>query len=632
MIKKKILSVWLKIWFALKYIILAALAALVLMLILLGSAYSNLREAATQGLKGKEVLSAAVSASQNQAWDEAQVKANEAHNNFSDALAALDASRSNSIIKNIGLVRTQINDLEYLLKTADILTRSLQRIIPIAKDLSSISSGAGRSNFKDLPQEDKARFLQLIYQSEPELNGLRANIDIALLNLDKIHKIGVLWPVYRQISNIKEELRGVSSIMKTASPLIKLLPALSGYPTTSRFLLIMQNSDELRPSGGFIGVYGILEIKNGEILSLATDDSYHLDMPAAQSDKWRLEPPEELKKYLKVEKWYLRDANWFADWPQSAEKIQEIYMGEKAATSQPADPFTGVIAITPDLVADLIDLVGPITVRGVTYKSDNFQPLLQYNVEIAYKDQNISQWDRKDIVNELMDQLKDRLFNLSAGSWKRLFSIIQEKVASKSLQLYFTNAAWENLAGVLGADGRIAKTTGDYLMVVDANLGAFKSDAVVRKDITYSLLEDGSGLQAILKLNYDHEGVFDWRTTRYRSYTRVYVPRGSKLISLQGVDEATRDLSVSDDLILDKTSFNFFFTVEPGSDKEIILTYRLPEFIRRQASASEYQILIQKQSGQRNIDLVVDVKPRKGNKLKWQGKLDADKIFSTASN
>ena len=630
MIKRKFLSIWLAIWFVLKYLLLVTLAATLIMLILLGSAYADLREAANRGLAGKTALSGAVAAIQNQAWDEALRQSEEAHQDFTIALTALEASRLNSIIKNISLVRTQINDLEYLLKTAEILSRSLQRIIPIAQRLGEISSGTGQNNFQDFAPADKARFLQLIYQSEPELNGLRANIDIALLNLDKIHKIGVLWPLYSQISDIKNELKEVSSLMKTASPLIKLLPALAGYPEASRFLLVMQNSDELRPSGGFIGVYGILEIKDGGILSLATDDSYHLDMPASQSDKYTLEAPVELQKYLKVEKWYLRDANWFADWPQSARKIEEIYAGENAALGQSVAPFTGIIAITPDLVADLIELVGPINVRGVTYRSDNFQPLLQYNVEIAYKDQNISQWDRKDIVNELMNQLREKLFSLPASSWKRLFAIIQERTASKSLQLYFRNDAWESLAQVLGADGQVAKSTGDYLMVVDANLGAFKSDAVVKKSISYRLTEDGSGLQATLKLGYNHEGGFDWRTTRYRSYTRVYVPRGSKLVSLQGVDESTRDLAVADDLSLDKTSFSFFFTVEPGSDKEITLLYRLPDFIRRQAAASQYQLLVQKQSGQRNIDLNIDIRPRQGQKAQWTAKLDADKIFSTS--
>lgn len=625
---KKILTVWLTVWSVLKYFLLAAIAVIVIVLILLASAYSNLSEAAVQGLAGKKALSASVYASQSQAWDEALRQANEAQTDFSKALAAINASRSNSVIRNINLVRTQINDLEYLLKTAEILTRSLQRIIPIAQELSRIQSGSGRRNFNDLAPADKVKFLQLIYQSEPELNGLRANINIAILNLDKIHKIGILWPLYGQISNIKSELTDVSSLMKTASPLIKLLPALAGYPEASRFLLIMQNSDELRPSGGFIGVYGILEIKDGEIISLTTDDSYHLDMPASQSAKWNLEPPAELKKYLAVEKWYLRDANWFADWSQSAKKVEEIYSGENAALGQVQAPFTGVIAITPDFVADLIDLVGPITVRDVTYKSDNFQPLLQYNVEVAYKDKNISQWDRKDIVNELMDQLKTKLLTLPAADWKKLFSVTQEKIASKSLQLYLKNSAWENLVQILGADGQIAKAAGDYLMVVDANLGALKSDAVVKKNIAYSLSADGSGLQATLKLGYSHEGGFDWRTTRYRSYTKVYVPRGSKLVSLQGIDESTRDLSVSDEPYLDKTSFNFFFTVEPGSDKEITLVYRLPDFIKRQFESGQYQLLVQKQSGQRNIGLNIKLQPRQGQKAEWKTELSSDKIFS----
>lgn len=593
----------------LKYAILIALALLILTLISLGSAYQNLKTAATQGLAGKSELTQAASAAQAQDWPVAADRAAAAQANFSNALANLNQTRTNVAVKYFPLVRNQINDLEYLLKTAEILSRSLNRLMPLVINLDQIQKGAGRQNFVDLPLADKARFLQLIYESEPELNGLTANLKLAVINLDKIHRLGVLWPIYGQISDIKTELNQTTVLMEKLSPLIKLLPALAGYPNGSRFLLILQNNDELRATGGFIGVYGILENKNGEIVSLKSDDSYHLDMPASQTEEWKLEPPAPVKKYLKVEKWYLRDANWSPDWPTAARKIDEIFRGESQAIKQPAPPFTGIVAITPDLVADLIRLVGPITVKGATYNADNFQPLLQYNVEVAYKDQNISSWDRKEIINELTGELKTRLFSLPAGRWVELFKILDQNIATKNIQIYFPNESWENLARTLGASGEVEKNTGDYLLVIDSNLGSFKSDVVVKKNLSYTLMEAGANLESSVKLNYRHEGGFDWRTTRYRSYTRIYAPLGSQLVSLDGVDKATADISIADDPTLNKTSFGFFFTVEPGSSREITLRYRLPQAIFDQAKSGAYQLLVQKQAGNRIESLKINYPP-----------------------
>jgi len=419
------------------------------------------------------------------------------------------------------------------------------------------------------------------------------------------------------------------ALLSRMVPLAKLLPALAGYPESSRFLLVMQNNDELRPSGGFIGVDGILEVKDGEILSLKTADSYHLDMPAV--GKWTMTPPEPIKKYLKVENWYLRDSNWSPDWPIAAQKVEEIYRGESAAIGQALPPFTGVIAINPDLVADLLKLVGPITVRGENYTADNFQPLLQYNVEVAYKEQNISSWNRKEIINELLGELKKRLFSLPSDRWSDMLKTADKNITQKNIQIYFANSAWEDLVRDLSASGEVSRQNQDYLLVVDANLGAFKSDVVVKKNIAYTVNEKNGQLNAGLKLNYRHEGGFDWRTTRYRSYTRVYAPLGSKLISLSGLDESQADISTATDAILNKTVFGFFLTVEPGDSREINLVYSLPDNLNSALSSGRYQLLVQKQSGRRTESLQINL-VNQGKGLKsWKSDLETDKNFSLSS-
>ena len=614
------------LWFVIRYALLIAGIGLVLIIIALAGAYKELRAAGEQGLAGKNDITAAIEAVKIQDWKTASTLTNKARSEFGSALTSLEATRSNPAIKNFSPVRTQINDLEYLLKTADILSRSLERGIPIAEGLMKINSS--NRGFLDLPAGDKTRFLKLLYESEPELTGMKANIDLALLNLGKIHKIGVLWPVYGQISDMKDELTQASELLGDTTPLIRLLPALAGYPDKSRFLIMLQNNDELRPSGGFIGVYGILESRNGEIISIDTEDSYHVDMPASLSDKWKMEPPAPLSKYLKVEKWYLRDANWSPDWPTSAAKIAEIYSGERAAIGSSTEPFTGVVAINPDFIGDLLTLVGPIVVRGQTYNADNFQPLLQYNVEVAYKEQEISSWDRKNIIDDLMNEIRSRLFKLDAGNLAKLAKISASNISEKNIQIYFSNPAWESLAKSMGISGEVASPAGDYVMVVDANLGAFKSDAVIKKNISYTLSEDNSGLHSAVRLDYTHEGGFDWRTTRYRSYTRIYAPLGSRLVSLKGVDASTADISVTDNKALDKTVFGFFWTIEPGTSASAVLSYDLPDRISVQKKAGVYNLYVQRQSGSRISSLKVIYKPLGEKVQEWSDNLNTDKHFT----
>jgi hypothetical protein len=584
----------------LKYLVLAAVLMVLILAVITLSSFNDLKAAAVSGLQAKTNLEASVTALKSSNWNEAQSTAEAASANISSALTNLETIRNKPAFNKIVLLRNQVNDLEYLLKTADIVSRSIEGAVPVAAKFSKLYSSSDGHNFSSLNEQEKSDFFKLIQESEPELNGLRANLDLALINLNKIHKIGVLWPVYNQLSDIKLELTSAKDLIQEATPLVKLLPALAGYPTESNFLLIMHNNDELRPSGGFIGVFGFLQTKNGNIAALKTDDSYHLDMPAVGI--WKMTPPAPISKYMGVENWYLRDSNWSPDWPTSSKKIQEIFIGESQAIGSSTPKINGVIGVTPDFVADLLKLVGPITVKGETYNSDNLQALLQYNVEVAYKEQDISSWDRKAVINELLDELKTRLFALPTSKLSELSNIFSANVKNKNIQIYFNDSGSESLVYDLGADGAIKKTDGDYLMVVDANLGAFKSDSVMKKGVTYNLKNNGGAVSANLSLSYRHEGGFDWRTTRYRSYTRVLAPLGSKLIGIKGDNNVKLDadsISSADDNDLQKTVFGFFFSVEPGTAGVINVEYSLPDTISASLKARTYQLLVQKQAGRR---------------------------------
>lgn len=620
--KHSALLVFIKI---LKYGFFLLVGLLLLSLILLANVYKNFQNAYQLGQEGKNNLNSAVYNLRSKSWTEASLKAELAVKNFNEALEQLNDTRENILIKKVGILERQVDDLEYLLKTTEIIGRTLARASGLAEEFSKLNPETTQTNLLDIPAENKLELLRLIYESEPELNGLKANLNIALLNIDKIHRIGILWPLYSEISEYRLQLQESINLLENIGPLSKLLLTLGGYPQENNLLIILQNNDELRPSGGFIGSFGLATIRAGEISSLVTKDSYHLDMPAV--GKWKLEPPAPIKKYLQVENWYLRDANWAPDWPSAAKQIQVIYSGESRAIGAPEINFTSIIALNPDFIADLLRIVGPITIDEETYTPENFQTLLQYAVEVSYKDKDISSWDRKNVINDLVGELKNRLFKLSLSQWPQLIKTIENNIQRKNIQIYFTDERLKGVSDNLKASGEIRKTEGDFIMVVDANLAAFKSDAVVKKEINYDLYNKSGQASASLSLRYRHEGGFDWRTTRYRSYTRIYLPLGSRFVSFSGLDERTADWSVEDNAEIDKTIFGFFFTVEPGTNKEIILHYSLPDKISQQIKEGKYELLVQRQSGRRTEKLEINLYPENKPAQTWQTDLEKDQTF-----
>jgi hypothetical protein len=182
--KKYLANAWSLVWKILEYAFLLAAAVTILVVVLLSSAYGDLKTAALAGLAGKAQLTAATSALKEQNWTTGLADANQADSQFATGLDALEQTRSNPAVKGLGVIRNQVDDLEYLLSTGDILSRSLQTALPIVKKLDDIRRGADGQDFNNLPPADKTHFLQLIYEAQPEIAGLKANLDLYALNLD----------------------------------------------------------------------------------------------------------------------------------------------------------------------------------------------------------------------------------------------------------------------------------------------------------------------------------------------------------------------------------------------------------------------------------------------------------------
>ena len=155
----------------------------------------------------------------------------------------------------------------------------------------------------------------------------------------------------------------------------------------------------------------------------------------------------------------------------------------------------------------------------------------------------------------------------------------------------------------------------DHVMVVDANLAALKTDKAITRAYTYALREDVDGdLIATVQINYDHQGGFDYRTTRYRTYTRVYAPLGSELIRVEGslLDDRTRNPNGAPSPVdtyedYGATVFGAFTAVEPGANGQMSFTYRLPQHIKDLVDSGSYVLDVQRQPGVGEVALNLDL-------------------------
>ncbi|MGE3961926.1 MAG: DUF4012 domain-containing protein [Dehalococcoidia bacterium] len=160
---------------------------------------------------------------------------------------------------------------------------------------------------------------------------------------------------YREeVDDLRPVLDEAVAARETFEQAASQFDAMFGYEGRVTYVLLGQNDQEIRPTGGYIGSMGILTFEDGEIVEREYRSSMDFSPPAPP----QREVPFGLLNYLGAGSWYVRDANYWPDFPTSARAVLQLLEED---TGIAAD---GVIALDSYLVRDLIGLFEPVTVAG----------------------------------------------------------------------------------------------------------------------------------------------------------------------------------------------------------------------------------------------------------------------------
>lgn len=416
-----------------------------------------------------------------------------------------------------------------------------------------------------------------------------------------------------------------------------LLTDVLGGNGPRKYLFLFQNNHELRPTGGFIGSYGLLDMKDGKIRKFFVDGIFNPDGQL----KEKIIPPTPLQKVSVA--WSLHDSNWSPDFPTAARKAASLY--EKTGGAS----VDGVIALTPDIIRDLVGIFGPIEMKeyGVTLDKNNFVETVQEEVEVKYdREEN----QPKKILSDLAPILLDRIF--STRDPKKLLSVLEvltDQLNRRNILLYAKDSEVESNIETLGWSGKLEETPLDYLSVINTNINGYKTDAVVKESINHTaqVRSDGSVVDTV-RITRRHEGGqtrYEWWNKVNADYMRVFVPLGSELLSVHGqtrevvtppVDYSalgfTPDADIAKEegsIVIDgesgtrigedlgKTTFGNWVYVSPGEQATIEYEYRLP-FRVTEADYASYSILFQKQSGSFGSAVQSTIDFPDAYQLEWQ--------------
>lgn len=349
---------------------------------------------------------------------------------------------------------------------------------------------------------------------------------------------------------------------------------LLGFEGKRTYLILLQNNHELRPTGGFIGQYAIVQIENGKILTFFTQDAGVLDTQAPKGVQVP-RAPLAVQTYLNQNFLFFRDSNWDPQFNTSAQHIAKTYALERG---QLASQIDGVIAIDTLALETIMKYIEPITIENITFTHENIIDVLEYEVEVAYKQKGIHKVDRKQIIEHLGKEILARAKNLPKLTYVSLMQDMLQLAEEKHILGFDYDPHIQQWYEQNNYDGTVKYHEGNFIQVIDANLNAFKTDRLIGRAITHNMNIEENLHHHVLELTYTHNGTqADYRTRQYRTYTRVRVPLTAQGLRIPGDTFNEHGNPGFDVKTFDKyKEVGFFISVPLAQNKTVPIKFTTP--------------------------------------------------------
>jgi hypothetical protein len=497
-----------------------------------------------------------------------------------------------------------------------LMEAGVESLIAADESLSALAPLLGDLGLSSFSMKEVPHILDALVTARPALARAESRLDVATTAIARIQ-----GPLSPRVERWVGQAGRLVEFAQYGIGAAQVAPELLGQDGSRTYLVLVQNSDEIRPTGGFISNAGRVVISHGAVITMTFQDSYAVD----DFSKYYPEPPQPLLDYMGSEQWVFRDANWSPDFPTTARDAIWLYQ-----LTRP-EQVDGVIGINLKTVQMLIAGVEPLNVEGIA------EPVTAANAGGVFREawspiqnggnqpSNAGAWwvARKKFVEATTRAAMDKVLTGKAN-WMRLGQGVFDALRQRQLMIFPMGPEADRL-GQLGWDGALRSYAGDYLMVVDANVGYAKVNPLIAESVDYQVLLQPNGQgRAVVTLNYAHQGTesgvacsqvvreygtagYDKMMQRcYYNYLRLVVPRGSRLQQatahptpgkylLRGKPADGKAESVSDET--GRTIFGQFFVVEYGKQLETRFEYDLPVVVTDVSGHKRYSLLLQKQSG-----------------------------------
>lgn len=457
----------------------------------------------------------------------------------------------------------------------------------------------------DLKNETGAFFQQVVSQNNhgslDEVNKASADVykTISLLSaeLKSYPQEKLSTQEVELMSEYESFINDQERKINSAQRLAPILPSLLAENGEKTYALLLQNNQELRPTGGFIQAVALLTFKNGILINIQVEDVYTLD----QQLKAIVTPPIEVTQFLGEERWYLRDSNWSPNFPDAASQVR-WFLNKSIGIN-----VDGVIALNLKTLEEIIGVLDRVEIDeyNEVLTKRNLAERIEFHSEVQLIETSQSRDYSELVLLEVLNKIK----SLKVEKATLLLSSLIEMADAKELLIEVFDKDSRASFEALGWDGSLVSPACptvfevkdcqiDTIMQVEANVGVNKANYYLERQIDHSISISSEKINHKRVINFKNKAQTNaWPKGPYKSYLRFYLPETANFEQIKINDQVVDEKQLIFQNQLGRKMVGVLIEVAVKSELKLQLEYSLPY---QQQSPFTYAFFDQKQPGARD--------------------------------
>jgi hypothetical protein len=481
------------------------------------------------------------------------------------------------------------------------------------RDLSNAADGLVDAASAILEPEDGdltiAQGLDRLRSVKVALDKAVVAVDASVQRVNPLRDERLIGRLGTTMTDFVDRITRVQGRAHSAASGLDALISFAGGEGDRRYLIFSQNTDEPRPTGGFIGTYGVLRATKDDVdlERYASIESWYRSRPntyvpaaSAPSAFHIPDPPEDQT---------IANVNATPDWRAASQLALKMW------TEGGEPPVNGVIGITPELLAKVVKVLGPVKVPEYkeTVTAANLVERMDFYTHLDPTHSGTA--GRKDFVVQLADAVVQKMLDTPARKWDPLAKALGAAFEAREGVAWSQDANVEKALAERHWDGMLPDVPGDFFYASEFANTAKNGRALRRTfDHKVTLNADGSGIVETTMTIHNTappaaEGLLNIDSL---AYITTYGPFSGRLAK-----NADKPYAIEKPLA-GHPAWGGDRAAPPLGEDKLFVAWNVPKLLLRRADgATEYRLRWLRNLGNVGDVVHLDVRPPKG--WRWRG-------------